>query len=637
MIVMNIDLHTLAILLALTNLLQVMALFAQYRLNNSYSGPGWWTAGTALVALGFGCAFLQDNAAIGPMAIVAANALFSSGMALYYVGLLRFLGRRERPWPLILFCTAVTLVAAYFTYIDVNVAARLINLALAMALLSFLNVHAILANRSRSLATSAYSIALIFMVQGLVLIGVALAAAFSDAEGLYVASPAHTVLYLDGLMVSVLLTAYFIIMINQRLNAETREAKETVEFIFNASPDPVVLTRLADGGLVAANDGFAAQSGYAGAEAMGMTTLEMNLWKNPADRERLVGALHEDGHCDNLEVVLLRKDGSEFTGLLSAKIIQMKGVPHIVTVIRDVTARKRAEEAQRRSQELLTLFIRQSPIYAFIKEVTPTGSRVLHVSDNFQQLLGSSVSDLLGKTMSELFPPEFAATMTADDRAVIANGLVVKLDEDFNGRHYTSIKFPIIQGERVLLAGYTIDITERKRLEEQLRQQATTDDLTGVANRRRFLELAQTETSRALRYRHPLALALIDIDHFKKINDTYGHAAGDQALLALAEICRTNIRAIDVFARFGGDEFAVLLPETSREEAAEVMQRVGLAVAARPADLDCGPVAITISAGIAGLASGEDSLDALLRRADQALYQAKEAGRNRVMTEPASE
>lgn len=368
-----------------------------------------------------------------------------------------------------------------------------------------------------------------------------------------------------------------------------------------------------------------------------MTTLEMNLWKNPADRERLVGALHEDGHCDNLEVVLLRKDGSEFTGLLSAKIIQMKGVPHIVTVIRDVTARKRAEEAQRRSQELLTLFIRQSPIYAFIKEVTPTGSRVLHVSDNFQQLLGSSVSDLLGKTMSELFPPEFAATMTADDRAVIANGLVVKLDEDFNGRHYTSIKFPIIQGERVLLAGYTIDITERKRLEEQLRQQATTDDLTGVANRRRFLELAQTETSRALRYRHPLALALIDIDHFKKINDTYGHAAGDQALLALAEICRTNIRAIDVFARFGGDEFAVLLPETSREEAAEVMQRVGLAVAARPADLDCGPVAITISAGIAGLASGEDSLDALLRRADQALYQAKEAGRNRVMTEPASE
>ena len=133
----------------------------------------------------------------------------------------------------------------------------------------------------------------------------------------------------------------------------------------------------------------------------------------------------------------------------------------------EIAERIRAEEALREANELFALFMHHSPIYVFIKEVTPIESRVLQASENFYQMTGIAGSDMTGKTMAELFPPEFAAKITADDWAVISRGEVLKLEEELNGRTYTTIKFPIVQGERTLLAGYTIDITERKQLEEQ--------------------------------------------------------------------------------------------------------------------------------------------------------------------------
>ena len=120
------------------------------------------------------------------------------------------------------------------------------------------------------------------------------------------------------------------------------------------------------------------------------------------------------------------------------------------------------------SNEVLSLFIKHSPIHAYIKTVTPTESRVMQASENYQDMIGIPGSEMVGKTMEELFPAEFAAKMNADDWAVVSNGSVLKLDEDLNGRNYTTIKFPIFQGDKNLLAGYTIDITERKRAEQKI-------------------------------------------------------------------------------------------------------------------------------------------------------------------------
>lgn len=131
--------------------------------------------------------------------------------------------------------------------------------------------------------------------------------------------------------------------------------------------------------------------------------------------------------------------------------------------LRKMVADKTDELA--RSQMLFSLFMRYSPVYVFIKEVTPTSSRVLQASENFEGMVGIKGSDMIGKTMEELFPPDFAAKITADDQAVVAHGEVLKIDEDLHGRNYTTIKFPLVEGDRTLLAGFTIDITERKLAE----------------------------------------------------------------------------------------------------------------------------------------------------------------------------
>ncbi len=147
---------------------------------------------------------------------------------------------------------------------------------------------------------------------------------------------------------------------------------------------------------------------------------------------------------------------------------------HFVAAFLEITDRKKAEAVLLKTNEVFSLFMRHSPIYVFIKEVTPTGSRVLQASDNFQEMVGIKGSDMIGKTMEELFPPEFAAKISADDRNVVAKGDLLKIDEELNGRSYTTVKFPLTQEGNTLLAGFTIDITERKQIEDALRQSEAT-------------------------------------------------------------------------------------------------------------------------------------------------------------------
>ena len=306
-------------------------------------------------------------------------------------------------------------------------------------------------------------------------------------------------------------------------------------------------------------------------------------------------------------------------------------VTGVIEIMRDITERKRAEEALRRSQEIFSLFMRHSPIYTFIRTVSSSESRFLQASDNFELMFGVRGADISGKSVSEVFPPDLATQVAAEDWAVVSSGERLVRDEEYDGRYYTTIKFPILQGRETLLAGYTIDITERKRLEAALQQQATTDELTGLVNRRHFLHLAAEEMRRAQRLDHPFGIALIDLDNLKHINDTFGHAAGDQALIALARLGRETLRAIDVLARFGGDEFALLLPEATPEQAYEALERLRRAVSATQVAVDGRRVALGISAGVVGATEHTESLDMLLQRADSALYEAKANGRNWVV------
>ena len=180
------------------------------------------------------------------------------------------------------------------------------------------------------------------------------------------------------------------------------------------------------------------------------------------------------------------------------------------------------------------------------------------------------------------------------------------------------------------------EIAERQKAQAQLLELATTDSLTGLHNRRHFMESAQQELDRARRYQTPLSLALLDADHFKAVNDRYGHPVGDQALQMLAATGRRLLRDIDLFARIGGEEFAILLPQTDHAAAWIVADRLRQAIMDQSIATEAGPLCLTVSLGLASLDPATANLDDLIRRADLALYQAKQNGRNRVESAPNS-
>ncbi len=168
---------------------------------------------------------------------------------------------------------------------------------------------------------------------------------------------------------------------------------------------------------------------------------------------------------------------------------------------------------------------------------------------------------------------------------------------------------------------------------EALRQLATRDQLTGLLNRREFDRIMAEEAERCRRFGQPLALVMVDIDHFKAVNDTHGHQAGDAVLRAIAKTLTGQLRTVDRVARIGGEEFALVLMQTGRSAATEVAQRVVEAVAASPVVIESGAsLRLTISAGVAVLPDDVSWLELLIGAADRSLFAAKRGGRNRVMT-----
>ena len=174
------------------------------------------------------------------------------------------------------------------------------------------------------------------------------------------------------------------------------------------------------------------------------------------------------------------------------------------------------------------------------------------------------------------------------------------------------------------------DITDKREASETFRRTTTCDHLTGIANRRAFFEAAEIELERWQRWPRKLSLVMFDVDHFKRVNDTHGHPAGDAVLRHLAVLLTATFRQVDVVARVGGEEFAVLLPSTDAEGAAAVAERLRLAVKSQAVEFDGVPIRCTVSAGVATMHADLGDLDALMKRADQALYAAKAAGRNRI-------
>ncbi len=637
---MRIDLPTLAIVLSLTNFLQFVALFTQYSLNKSQSGLGWWTLGSVTISLGFVFNYLRTNPSFELIAIGANNVLFIAGLTFIYVGVLRYFGQPIRRGRLFASWFLITLsVIYYFTFIDNDAIIRRANIYFAAAVMSFLIARALYVYKTRPVIASANFLASLFLSNS-IFFSTCCLVLFTNTLTL---AQLQIAMYLDVLISSNMWAFGLIIMVNQRINNEILEAKENSELIFNTNPDAVLITRLSDGHFININDGFTALTGFTRADVLGKTVLDVNIWKNPADRQKFIALITEQGHCDNLEAVFQRKDGSQAIGMVFAKIILMQGVPHIISVTRDISLYKQAEDEKKKADawlRLLSMAIDQSPVTTVI---TDLAGNIVFTNPKFTELTGYTAEEALAQNPRILKSEDTPSTNHNDLWLKLTAGLswhgVFRNRKKNGDLYWESAVISPVKDEAGNVTHYLSvqeDISERKRLEEELQNRAVTDELTGIFNRRHLLELAPGEIKRAMRLKHPLSIALIDIDHFKHLNDTYGHAVGDQVLLAFTKTCQKNIREIDIFARFGGDEFVLVFPATKLDQAFEVVERVRRDLTAHVLQFNGKPVSITISSGISGLVSDAVTLDSLLERADQALYRAKAAGRNCVMVERAA-
>ena len=187
-------------------------------------------------------------------------------------------------------------------------------------------------------------------------------------------------------------------------------------------------------------------------------------------------------------------------------------------------------------------------------------------------------------------------------------------------------------GKPIDIEGVARDISERKRMEDQLTALSRIDGLTESYSRRYFIDKSEAVIEMMRRYQRPASMMMMDLDHFKKINDKYGHHVGDLALIAFTIACKKEIRESDILGRLGGEEFGLMLPETPIQSAQVLAERIRKATAAIEIPFDDHTIGFTVSIGLVELGKEDISLDSVMRRADLAMYQAKERGRNQVVT-----
>ncbi len=305
---------------------------------------------------------------------------------------------------------------------------------------------------------------------------------------------------------------------------------------------------------------------------------------------------------------------------------------NLVTLVEDIErARADALAAERFVADLMEAV----PIPLFYWNLDGTMNRA---NRHYAAVYGLTPESIIGKRPEDLLPPDTAKYLLEQNARLLSGGESRQMyegDVEVPGRgrrrfvvHRALMRDP--SDRPIGIAGAMLDLTDEYQLRAELERLASTDPLTGLLNRRVFMERLEEQLLRYERDGSPVSVALLDVDHFKKVNDTYGHDFGDRVLVGLAGLLRDGVRKdIDVVARFGGEEFVVLLPDTDGPGARETADRLRAEFADLAFDSPLGTRRFSASFGVADLTQGED-VTLLLKRADEALYRSKADGRNRV-------
>ena len=343
--------------------------------------------------------------------------------------------------------------------------------------------------------------------------------------------------------------------------------------------------------------------------------------------------------CEALQLqVRAGQAGRKSTQFLSLSLLKLDS-ERLMAVLSDVTQSVVRERELRRSQAWIDTIAAGITDYALLS-LDDRGC-VQSWNVGVERLTKFDKAGTLGGSIAMFYPADGMPPERVLDRLREADSSGWSLDEGwrmrFDGTRYwgSCLIAPLhspdeTQAEHRAYSLILRDISDQREAREAWRQSIACDHLTGLANRRAFYESAELELLRWSRTPRPVSVVMIDADHFKTVNDTHGHAAGDAVLRHLAASMNTTFRTIDMVARIGGEEFVVLLPGTTIDGAELVAERLCLYVAQHPVDVEGTRIPYTVSAGVAAMEEGIEGVEELLKRADTALYSAKVHGRNRV-------
>lgn len=475
-----------------------------------------------------------------------------------------------------------------------------------------------------------------------------------------------------GSLLSVLLSALLYVLVSQRQRAlamveqrtrelrlreqELRGAHGQLRSVLNAATQVAIIATDLRGVISTFNAGAEQMLGYRSVDVLEQVTLEsLHLPKELQARATELSRRYgkpipmcqamlveggEEGGQEAREWTLVRQDGTHLAvNMLAAPVLDELGlwVGHLAICI-DITERKRVHEALAAQDRLLKKLSAHVPggIYQF-KMAADGKFSVIYASDGIREIyeLEPDVLLLNAEAIFERIYPQDVSRVRASIRSS-AQRLSPWREEYRVQLPQRGLRW--VRGEAtpeelpgggVLWHGFISDISDLKRVEEELRALSVTDALTGIRNRRYFQERLKTEMARVERNVGELAVIMLDIDHFKRINDMHGHAVGDRVLQGVCERIGLRLRRSDVFCRLGGEEFMVLCPETDGQQAYILALELWQGLRTSPID---GVGTVTASFGIASWRTGEGA-DALLLRADSGVYVAKQAGRDRVEAE----
>jgi diguanylate cyclase (GGDEF)-like protein/PAS domain S-box-containing protein len=391
-----------------------------------------------------------------------------------------------------------------------------------------------------------------------------------------------------------------------------------------------------------ANAAFTSLTGYSLDEAIGRKPAELvkSGKQEQAFYERMWQTILA-GEAWHGELVNKRKDGSFYDEELTITPVRMEGdaVTHFIAVKQDISTRKAAERTLRESEARFRLFYEHAPV---AYQSLDASGRIMEVNDAWLKQLGYTREAVIGRFIGDFLAPGQEVALKQYFSDFLLEGALYKAEYDLMHRDGSLVTVSLDglierdeHGNFKRTQCVLHNISAHKRMERELRYLAATDALTGLANRRHFLDQMRLALARHQRHNTPTALLMIDLDWFKRVNDRYGHAVGDEVLRHYANTLQTSLRRIDLLGRLGGEEFAILLPDTEAAGAFEFADRVRLLAENQPAQTRAGAVTVTLSIGVTAFAPHDQDTDVILARADRALYRAKENGRNRVELEPA--